>query len=222
MLEQIDYLNFQFTFKYYLYKNNIDHTVCDYLENNNMKGNYICFYSEIINDAHYLVTTKLDRDTNNGYRIITIVKNNECIASNNFTLSSIENLVVHYDNYIISISNMLELDIIEKTIIFNVHIIFNLMNKYLKGYTSAATLYMGAYKLYDKNLNIDLIQHVRTHNLSLAMILPNIITFNFYGNLADIKRFKQEVKMLDSSQVISKKLIIYANHELLFDSEAKN
>jgi hypothetical protein len=210
MLGKIDFLNFQFTFKYYLYKNNLDQSVCDYLENNSIKNNYVCFHDEIKDNVHYLVTTKLDRDAENGYKIITILINNDDILENRIVYNSDWKFVVYYNNYIIRISNMLELGEIEKFINFNSDSIKNKKMKILPYIDKSSNqMYLNTVYLQNKNINIDKILYLCTSNLDLLSIFPNIKEINYIypGMDKDTNQLKQEIRQFDFSQAVSSNIV---------------
>ena len=69
-MEIHDTFNNQFKFYSYLY--NLNNGILHYLENNNVDINYYCFFSKIIDNIHYLITSSTTKRKMNGYRIITI------------------------------------------------------------------------------------------------------------------------------------------------------
>ena len=65
-----DSLNNQFRLHNYLVKLNTN--LLQYLENNNIDINYYCFYSSVIADKHYIITSQTTKRAQNGYRLIFI------------------------------------------------------------------------------------------------------------------------------------------------------
>ena len=69
-MEIHDSLNNQF--KLYNYIAKLNDNILQYLNNNNINANYYCFYSKIINNKHYIITSQTTKRKLNGYRLITI------------------------------------------------------------------------------------------------------------------------------------------------------
>jgi hypothetical protein len=102
-LAKLDSKCYYFSFEFYLYEQELDSSIIDYLENNNVNDliNSVCFYNMIDADTHYLVTR-----SHNEYKIITISKSdiNENIISHN---------IIIYNNYEYIISQSMQLNEIE-------------------------------------------------------------------------------------------------------------
>jgi hypothetical protein len=65
-----DSLNNQFRLHYYIAKLNAN--LLQYLENNNIDINYYCFFSKIVDNIHYVITSQTTKRKLNGYRLVTI------------------------------------------------------------------------------------------------------------------------------------------------------
>jgi hypothetical protein len=65
-----DTLNNQFRLYEYITKLNTN--LLQYLENNNIDINYYCFFSKIIDNIHYVITSQTTKRKFNGYRLVTI------------------------------------------------------------------------------------------------------------------------------------------------------
>jgi hypothetical protein len=100
----MDILNNQFTLEYYFREQNLNLDVFEFMNNNNVKYNYICFHNDMRDHSHTLITSNIKRDVNNGYRIIEILS---CEISDNLVISDGGKTMVVYDNIIIKISGIL-------------------------------------------------------------------------------------------------------------------
>ena len=103
----MDTLNNQFTLEYYFHEQKLDRDVFEFMNNNNIKTNYICFHNEMRNYSHILITSNIKRDVNNGYRIIEMLN---CEISENMVISNDVNTMIVYNNIIIKISNILTIE----------------------------------------------------------------------------------------------------------------
>jgi hypothetical protein len=73
IIKQFDTIGFYYTFEYYLYEQELDCTILEYLQNNNVNiGSLICFFDIIKNDTRYVIAT----DQENSYKVISIIKSN--------------------------------------------------------------------------------------------------------------------------------------------------
>jgi hypothetical protein len=97
-----DSINNQFKLYDYIAKLNVNLLL--YLENNNININYYCFYSRIINNKHYIITSKTIKRKNNGYRLITIqnVEQDSCI------FDRVGNLNIIFENIRIKITSLVD------------------------------------------------------------------------------------------------------------------
>ena len=83
------------------------------MENNNVDYFYVCFFDIIRDNAHYLVTTD---PTNNLHQLITIKMNN--MEGENSIVINDYQVIIHYNGYIIVISNKMTLDKIDELVNF--------------------------------------------------------------------------------------------------------
>jgi hypothetical protein len=110
-LKKFDELGYIYTFQYYLYEQELDYNIIDFMENNNINSFYICFFDVIRDDAHYLITTNL---TDNLHELITIRKMSD--VNENKIIIQDHQIIIHYDNYKVNISNKMELSEIENLV----------------------------------------------------------------------------------------------------------
>jgi hypothetical protein len=97
-----DCLNNQFMF--YNYIHNINHTITQYLENNNCNINFYCIGCVKIGNCYYIITSKTIKRKDNGYRLIVIKQNerDECnmISENNIYYEDLQIIVGSVNNNI--------------------------------------------------------------------------------------------------------------------------
>jgi hypothetical protein len=126
IINKFDQLSYYYTLEYYLYEQELDFTVLDYLNNNNIEiGSLICFFDIIKNNIHYIITTNED----NSHKLITISK---CDVTDN---SIINSSIIFYNGYKFTIFNDINLVNVEALIgitDLDVNIYRELRNEHLK------------------------------------------------------------------------------------------
>jgi hypothetical protein len=98
-----DILNHQFM----LY-NHLDLDTVQYIENNNLNINYYCFFTTIIGNINYVITSKTIKKKDNGYRIITIMFNDIDAENKIFEYNSYLN--IYHKNVHVKVSGILSSD----------------------------------------------------------------------------------------------------------------
>jgi hypothetical protein len=107
MTSKFDRASYYYTFEYYLYEQELDYTVLNYLDNNNINlRKLVCFFDIIKNDTHYIITTNEE----NLHKVISITK---CEHIDNFIYG---NLVVSYNGYKFTVYDNMSLAEAEKLI----------------------------------------------------------------------------------------------------------
>jgi hypothetical protein len=101
-MEIHDSLNNQFKFYNYISKLNIN--LIQYLDNNNIDINYYCFFSKIIGNKHYIITSQTTKRTLNGYRLITIQDTENC--NNIFEYNDSVNII--FENIFIKVTSIID------------------------------------------------------------------------------------------------------------------
>jgi hypothetical protein len=101
-MEVYDSLNNQFRLHYYIAKLNAN--LLQYLENNNIDINYYCFFSKIIGEKHYIITSKTTKRMLNGYRLVTI----ENVEKDNNIFEYNGRLDIIFENIHIKITSIME------------------------------------------------------------------------------------------------------------------
>jgi hypothetical protein len=170
-MEIYDSLNNQFKLCNYIAKLNIE--LLQYLENNNININYYCFFSKIIDNKHYIITSQTTGRALNGYRLITIQdinKDNNIFAYNDSINIIFENIHINVTSVIDDVSDVFKnLSIVIK----------NFNSKSVKNET------IDCLKYYDKNILESKI--IKITNVDDLIILNNFenlkeLTFDFYYN----------------------------------------
>jgi hypothetical protein len=101
-MEIHDSLNNQFELYDYIAKFNAN--LSQYLDNNNININYYCFFSKIIGEKHYIITSKTIKRKNNGYRLIVI----QDIEKDNNIFKCAGNLNIIFENIRIKITPIID------------------------------------------------------------------------------------------------------------------
>jgi hypothetical protein len=100
-MEIHDSLNNQFRLHSYVDKLNAN--LIQYLDNNNININYYCFFSKIIDEKHYIITSETTKHSLNGYKLITVQnaeKDNNIFEFNN-------NLNIIFENIHIKVTSII-------------------------------------------------------------------------------------------------------------------
>jgi hypothetical protein len=207
ILQQYDYLNYQFTFEYYLYEKELNRQVLDFMSNNNLRTNYICFFDTIRDDKHIIITTDLKKDPENGYRIIQVYFNQ--MFDENKVFTSQCNIIHHkisYNNMIITISNKLDILTVEELVNININDVqlklmannkvplTKICNKVISAYVHGILflkyyLYdcgIFPYQLYDKDLdtsNITILSDIQNCRILSVISAKNAM----FDSLCDYK-----------------------------------
>jgi hypothetical protein len=107
---QFHKVQYYYTFEYYLYEQELDYTVLDYLNNNNIKiDKLICFFDIIKNGVYYIITT----DKKNLHQVIAIAK---CNNSENSIYSNFNLVTILYNGCTFNIYNSMSLQDAENII----------------------------------------------------------------------------------------------------------
>jgi hypothetical protein len=167
-MEIHDSLNNQFRLYNYIAKLNTH--LLQYLDNNNIDINYYCFFSKVINEKHYIITSETTKRSLNGYRLIT-VENVEKDTS----------IFVFNDN----------LDIIFENIHIKVTPIINNINDVAKELGVIITNFDN--KLVN-NATIDFMsnynKNILESNITVAVNVTNITDINILSNFENLKELK--------------------------------
>jgi hypothetical protein len=97
-MEIHDSINNQF--KLYNYVVKLNANLLQYLDNNNIDINYYCFFSKVINEKHYIITSQTTKRALNGYRLITL----QDVEKNNSIFEYNDNLDIIYENINIKVT----------------------------------------------------------------------------------------------------------------------
>jgi hypothetical protein len=101
-------VGYYFTLEYYLREQKLDHNIINYMDNHNIKSNYVCFFDIIKGNNHFLIAT------NNGeHRLITITNTKE-------TDNHISTQTIIHNGLKLVISNPMSLMKIEKLVNLNI------------------------------------------------------------------------------------------------------
>jgi hypothetical protein len=91
IIQAFDVRKFQYTLEYYLHEQELDYSVLEHLNNNNINlGSLICFFDIIKSDTHFIVASS----NTNLHNIITISKC-ECEVNS----ISVDNSIIQYNNF---------------------------------------------------------------------------------------------------------------------------
>jgi hypothetical protein len=101
-MEIHDSLNNQFRLNNYIAKLNND--LLQYLDNNNIDINYYCFFSNVINNKHYIITSQTIKRNLNGYKLITIKDTDK----GNNIFERVNNLEIIYESVCIKITSIID------------------------------------------------------------------------------------------------------------------
>jgi hypothetical protein len=166
-----DSLNNQFKLCSYIAKLNIN--LLQYLENNNININYYCFFSKIIDNIHYIVTSQTTKRRLNGYRLITIQdaeKDNNIFEFN-------DGLDIIYENINIKITSIID-DVSQISNKLGI-IILNFTGQQVNDET------FDCFKYYDKNiLESKIIKITHVNDMIILNNFKNLkeLAFDFYYN----------------------------------------
>jgi hypothetical protein len=166
-----DSLNHQFRLHYYVAKLNAN--LLQYLENNNIDINYYCFFSKIVDNIHYVITSQTTKRKLNGYRLVTI----QDVEKDNSICEYSDNYDIIFDNINIKVTRMIDdiNDISNKLGIVITDFHGKLVDDGLIDY----------YDTYDKNILESNVTQIK--NLKKIDVLNNfenlkILTFNVLYN----------------------------------------
>lgn len=148
------YLNNHFSLKFFLKEYCLDYTIIDFCKQNNLDINYIGFVKIIDTLAPYpsIITTSVTQLPYNGYRLMTITKNNsddEIIDYKRYGLLGFIEIDVTYNNLNIKISKQYnDYAHILNTLNKNIKCVYNKIS-----HSNPVTLIkdVDCSKLYDKN-----------------------------------------------------------------------
>jgi hypothetical protein len=170
-MEIHDSLDNQFKLYNYITKLNID--LLQYLENNNININYYCFFSKIIDNIHYIVTSQTTKRKLNGYRLITI----QDVEKDNNIFEFNDSLDIIFENINIKITSIID----------DASQISNKLGIIITNFTSQLVNdeTIDCSKHYDKNILESKIMKIT--NVVDLIILNNFenlkkLTFGFYYN----------------------------------------
>jgi hypothetical protein len=213
-LQKYDILNNQFTLRYYFQEQNLNDNIFDYMENNNIKNNYVCFFDTIDNTNHFLVTTDIVRDPNNGYRLIKIVFKQEIGENRILQAYDIWKNIIEIDNVTLYVSNKLDLLIIEKMLnVYCSHLpkgidgtafYGNVYGSYLSKEIYTTAFYGNTFysiNKYSKDTdNMKLTESFGIPSFRLLSVLPNIIKITTCVEL-DTKYYLNFEKQIEAPHV---------------------
>jgi hypothetical protein len=97
-----DSLNNQFRLYNYIAKLNTN--LLQYLDNNNININYYCFFSKVIDEKHYIITSETTKRSLNGYRLITV----QDVEKDNNIFECNDNLDIIFENIHIQVTSIID------------------------------------------------------------------------------------------------------------------
>jgi hypothetical protein len=191
-MEIHDSLNNQFKLYNYIMKLNID--LLQYLENNNININYYCFFSKIIDNIHYIVTSQTTKRRFNGYRLITI----QDVEKDNNIFEFNDSLDIIFENINIKVTSIID-DASQISNKLGI-IILNFTGQLVNDET------IDCFKYYDKNiLESKIIKIIKITNVKDLITLNNFenlkeLTFGYYYNRTiDVNVLPNSLKTLTFS-----------------------
>jgi hypothetical protein len=166
-----DSLNNQFRLHYCVTKLNAN--LLQYLENNNIDINYYCFFSKIVDNIHYVITSQTTKRKLNGYRLVTI----QDVEKDNSICEYSDNYDIIFDNINIKVTRMIDdiNDISNKLGIVITDFHGKLVDDGLIDY----------YDTYDKNIlesNVTQIKNLKKIDVFNNFENLKILNFNFLYN----------------------------------------
>jgi hypothetical protein len=108
ILSKVDDENYAYTLEYYLYEQGFDPNILEFMSNNNIQTNYVCFFDIIRSNIHYLVVKSKDC-----YQVISVLA---VVASDNHIVNISDNVNIYYGECKISIFPNMSLEEAEKCI----------------------------------------------------------------------------------------------------------
>jgi hypothetical protein len=170
-MEIHDSLNNQF--KLYNYITKLNDNILQYLDNNNINVNYYCFYSKVIDNKHYILTSQTTKRTLNGYRLITICD----VEKDNNIFECNDNLDIIFENIHIKITQVVD----------NISDIANMLGIVITNFTDKLVSDETIDYSYDYDKNILESNITTAKNVMDLIILNNFenlkeLTFGFYYN----------------------------------------
>jgi hypothetical protein len=166
-MEVHDSLNNQFKLYNYIAKLNIN--LLQYLENNNINIDYYCFFSKIIDNIHYIVTSQTTKRRFNGYRLITI----QDVEKDNNIFEFNDSLDIIFENINIKVTSIID-DASQISNKLGI-IILNFTGQLVNDET------IDCFKYYDKNiLESKIIKIIKITNVK------DLITLNNFENLKEL------------------------------------
>jgi hypothetical protein len=130
--KKFDSIGYYYTFEYYLYEQELDYTILEFLDNGNgiNLGSLTCFFDIIKNNVRYIITT------NSGYyhQVISIAKSEH-------DTNSISDNVIFYNGYIFNISDSMELKDIEVLVKITTFDVTNYENIYHNHFDKVKSTY---------------------------------------------------------------------------------
>jgi hypothetical protein len=100
-MEIHDSLNNQFKLYNYIAKFNTN--LLQYLDNNNIDINYYCFFSKVIDEKHYIITSQTTKRALNGHRLITM----QDVEKDNNIFEYNDNLDIIFENIYIKVTSVI-------------------------------------------------------------------------------------------------------------------
>jgi hypothetical protein len=163
-MEINDSLNNQF--KLYNYTVKLNANLVQYLDNNNIDINYYCFFSKVINEKHYIITSQTTKRALNGYRLITM----QDVEKDNSIFEYNDNLDIIYENINIKVTPIInDIDNVAKKL----GIIITNFNKKIVDNATIDLLFK-----YDKN--------ILESNITNIMNAVDLISLNNFENLKEL------------------------------------
>jgi hypothetical protein len=176
---RFNHISYYYTLEYYFYEQNLDYTLLDYLDNNNIElGKLVCFFDVIKNGIRYIITT----DEKKSHQLITI---SECDHINNLIS---DNLVVYYNGCKVTISENMNLQNIENLIGVTENDIKYYATYYANNWDSVNTINDALNYISELN---KIYGTIYLNNLRLLSILTNCTKASIYNIItkAEILKF---------------------------------
>jgi hypothetical protein len=180
MNQIVDCLNNQF--RLYSYLADINSSIVQYVENNNLNINYYCIISKIVEKTHYLITSNTIKNNENGYRLITINENDQDHDDNNIIYNN-NKIHIYYDNLTITIGSLTQ-DINSQIANYNIQVDSKIMSTNVINNEILLHLY------YDRNIVAEMltelhVYHKETRNRCFSNLFPNVRALNMKGKLCE-------------------------------------
>jgi hypothetical protein len=190
ILQKFNRIGYYYTFEYYLYEQDFDTTMIDYLKNQNVTlKQLICFFDIIKNGTCYIITTNEE----NLHKVITITKCDHDI--NSIT----DNLIIFYNGYKFTISDEMTLR--------NAEICTKITGADVANYCSVYGDYFEKFKISDI---VNEIHSMVLTNLRILSILIKCKHVTLYGY--------HNVSKFNMSELFPNLKIIYCRNVIIYQA----